>query len=231
MLFRRYSVIGQYADADPTHFVRHVALLKDDQQLDAPAQVEVYHMGPPIVAGDESAAAPFAKRLCRADVVADVALDAEEREAIDDWLAEVEKEDRTDVKAFQQFVVMPHVKWVRSPENGRRIRRRFSCVGFVIECYAGAAIILIDTEVEPPEVDDRLLSVAYPDLVRLEDAAPRVKQRLGFKDREDLGLCGDGPWRVVLAGYVFHSLKRAAVNHPRPSPYVPKSISEGCFLG
>jgi len=142
-----------------------------------------------------------------------------------------QKEDRSGANLFQQYVVIPHVTWVRSPENGRRIRRRFSCAGFVIESYRRAGIILIDTEAELPEVDEELLLIAYPDLARLEGAKDRVKAGYGFKDREDLGLEGKGPWRVLLAGYVFHSLKRASVAHPRPSPYVPQSSSEGFFSG
>jgi hypothetical protein len=230
-VFRQYSVVGEYADAGPKDFVRHVAILKEGQQVSAGQEIEVYHMGPPIVAGEESAAAPFARRSCRADIAADIGMDAEEREAIADWLAEVEKEDRRDVKPFQQFVVIPHVQWVRSPETARRIRRRFSCAGFVIECYRAAAIVLIDTEAELPEVDEQLLMVAYPDLAQLENAPARVKEGLGFKDREDLGLSSNGPWRVVLAGYVFHSLNRATRPDPRPLPYIPQDSSEGFFSG
>jgi hypothetical protein len=230
-LFRQYSVVGSYADTGPTDFVRHVAVLKEGQHIGGPAEVEVYHMGPPIVAGEESAAAPRASRSCRADLLADIGLDAEEREAIRDWIAQVEKEDRTGVGVFQQYVVVPHMKWVRAPETGRRMRRRFSCAGFVIECYRAADIGLVDTEGGLPEVDEQLLLVAYPDLARLESADPRAKGRLGFKDREDLGLQGEGPWNVVLPGYLFHSLKRVTVDNPRPAPYIPGDSSESCFSG
>jgi len=230
--FREYSVVGEYAETGLRSFVRHVAILKNGQPLVGPARVEVYHMGPPIVAGDKSAAAvSFDQRSCRADVVADIALDAEEREAIEDWLAEVEKQDRSGVEAFQQYVVMPHLEWVRSAETGRRIRQRFSCAGFVIECYGAAEIVLIDTKAELPEVDEELLAFAYPDLAKLERADERIRTRYGFKGREDLGLHGQGPWRVVLAGYLFHSLKRATADNPRPAPYVPQSASEGRFSG
>ena len=226
--FQPYSIVGVYADSGPAGFVRHLALLKDNASLNGPEKVDVYHMGPPIVAGPQSATAPFARRSCRADILSDIALDAEERESIEDWLAEVEKEDRTDLKPFQQYVVVPHVAWVVAPETGRRIRRRFSCVGFVIECYAAAAIVLVDTGVALPDVDEATLKVAYEELARIE-ANDRLKARCGFKSREDLGLHGIGPWKVVLAGYVFHSLKRVTIYTPRPGAYVPGSVGEGSF--
>lgn len=220
-----------YTDSDPEDFVRHVAILREDIDLQEPTEVGVYHMGPPLVAGEKSAAERFAKPTCRADIASDVALDTEEREAIDDWLAQVEKQNRDGVKPFQQYVVHPHFKWVRSPETGRRIRCRFSCAGFVIECYRAADILLLDTDAELPEVDERTLRAAYPDLARLENREPPIKDRFGFKNREDLGIAGNGPWRVILAGYLFHSLKRATADNKRPEAYVPKSATEGCFSG
>lgn len=229
--FSQYSIVGKYVDSGPLDFVRHVAILKDDVDLAGPADVEVYHMGPPVVAGEGSASVPFSKRSCRTDLVADLAIDAEEREAIEDWLAEVEKEDRKYVKPFQQYVVIPHVTWVWSPENGRRLRRRFSCAGFVIECFRAAAVDLIDTSADMPEVDAGLLEVAYPDLVGLQNADDRIKERVGFKGRDDLGLPGNGPWRAVLAGYVFHSLNRVTSANPRPGAHVPTSTREACFTG
>lgn len=229
--FPRFCVVGTYADNGPADFVRHAALLKEEGELNSPVEVEVYHMGPPIIAGELTGArARSWPRKCRADIVSNIALDAEEREAIEDWLAEVDKEDRTNVKPFGDFVVMPHVKWIVDAVSGRRIRRRFSCVGFVIECYRTADIDLIDVESKMPDVDEPLVQAAYPEVRRIE-ADDRLKERCGFTTREDLGLDGNGPWPIVLAGYVFHSLKRANAENPRPPAYVPQSVSEGCFPG
>ncbi len=224
----RYSVVGQYSDTGPTEFVMHIALLKDDTVLTASKRVEVFHTVPPVVSGPRSAAEVLPEeRACRADIVGDVWLDAEEREAIDDWLAEVEKEHRSGMGRFQQYVVVPHVHWVRAPETGRPVRRRFSCVGFVIEAYQAADIVLIDTDGELPGIDEELLRVAYPDLAQMQDRSEKAQNRF----RAHLGLVGQGPWRVLLPGYVLHSLRRVTTESPRMPPYLPASAAEACFAG
>ena len=44
-----------YAQGGPQDFVQHVGLLKEQGHFETPDDVEVYHMGPPIVAGQQTA--------------------------------------------------------------------------------------------------------------------------------------------------------------------------------
>lgn len=226
----QYALIGKYAETGPPQFVQHVALLCGDGVISAREEVDVFHMGPPLVANTESQTASSNGRRCRADIIGDLVLDAEEREAIDDWLSEVDTEDRNHpLKPFEQYTVIPHVVWKTAPETGRRIRRKFSCAGFVMEAYRRAQIDLLDNNGNIPDIDEEILHAAYSDLFRIERAAPRVREKLGFKGREQFGLHGGGPWKIILAGYLFHSTARATNETPRPAAHLPKSAEEGSF--
>lgn len=214
----QYAIVGKHAESGPTCFVQHVALLREGGPVSAKAEVNVFHMGPPLVAGDQAQTTKPGDRKCRADLIADLVLDTEEREAIDDWLIEVEAEDRAHPRNFaEQYTVIPHVDWIIAPETGRRIRRRFSCSGFVIEAYRRADIELIDTDGQLPDVHEQVLHAAYPALTRLKSV------------RERVGLPGNGPWKVILPGYLFHSTARATSASPRPPAYPPQSAAEGSF--
>lgn len=216
--FSQYAIVGKYAENGPPCFVQHVALLREGGPISAKPEVNVFHMGPPLVAGDQARVTKSGDRKCRADLIADLALDAEERESIGDWLNEVETEDRDHPgNIAEQYTVVPHVDWIIAPETGRRIRRRFSCSGFVIEAYRRANINLIDTDGQLPDVHEQILNAAYPALARLKSV------------RERFGLPGDGPWKVILPGYLFHSTARATSESPRPPAYVPQSAAEGSF--
>jgi hypothetical protein len=210
-----------------TRFVRHAALLAGPSELPSTDDVRVWHVGPPLVAGGQSAAEARGFPTCRVEIVSDLALTARERNYVAAWLAAVDKERRPR-RPFQHYVVHPHVKWQRS-ETGRRLYRRFSCVGFVVECYRAAEIDILDTDGRYPEVDDATLTLAYPDLARIEDASPAVRARLGFTSRQDLGLHGGPKLRIILPGYVFHALRRATAADPRPSAYLPTSAVESRF--
>jgi len=98
-----------------------------------------------------------------------------------------------------QYVICPHVKEVRR-EDQTVVYRRFSCVGFVLEAYREAQIDLLRTNVALlPLVGLDALKVQYPVFAPLLNS-PRV--------RAEFGIGGDGPWPVVLAGYVINALDR-----------------------
>ena len=214
----RFSVIGMYLADSGTSFVQHVAILRDDAELRYAMQgVRVCHMGPPLVAGAQSAGVAQPEECtCAAHLIGDVELDAEEIEGVKTWLVEVDKEIRPTNK-LRQYIVDPPMKWVEA-ENKTRLYRRFSCAGFVLECYRSVDIDLIrvaDAE-RLPEVDLETVARAYGDSVRRETLRSR------------LGIPGDGPWRIVLAGYIMHALNRT--DHLiRQIPHVPSSIGERDF--
>jgi hypothetical protein len=223
----RYAIVGVYADGEPS-FVRHAALLKNRCDLDATTPVDVWHIGPPIVTGFETAQQHPEMTKVRLDVIGDLVLSENECEAITDWRAGVEKERRgIHLKPFEQYKILPHVD--RDPsEEGRRGPRRFSCAGYVIEAYDAAGIKLLDLD-QLPLADETHLKNAYSGLLEMESKPKRVQDRLGFKGRADLGLTTPGKWPIALPGYLFHSTLRATDATPRLGPYSPNGIHEVCF--
>lgn len=223
----RYAIVGVYAEGEQS-FVRHAALLKDRCDLDSTTPVHIWHVGPPIVTGPETAQQHSKATKARVGVIGDLALSERECEAITDWRAGVEKEQRgIHLKPFEQYKILPHVDRDRS-EVGRRGPRRFSCAGFVIEAYDAAGIKLLDLD-RLPLADETHLQNAYSGLLKIENAPKPVQDRLGFRGRADLGLTTPEKWPIALPGYLFHSTSRATDAAPRLGPYSPNGIHEASF--
>jgi hypothetical protein len=74
----------------------------------------------------------------------------------------------------------------------------------VIEAYADAGLELIDTG-NLPVASLAHVERAYPELRRVAESKQAVRDRLGFRGLDELGLEGDGPWQIALPGYLFHS--------------------------
>ena len=200
MPLAQFAVIGIYDDPDSA-FVKHVALLREDSTVVYGAEVHVFHMGPPLVAGDRSRGHAGEDPICPSHVAGWINLTVDEREGMIDWLAEVDKENRPGglVGTWRTYVVDPPECWYED-EKQVRLYRRFSCGGFVLACYRdGAGITLIETPSTAtwPEVSLDQIIRAY---------GPQVRERETL--RSSLGLPGDGPWSVLLAGYVIHAFDR-----------------------
>jgi hypothetical protein len=213
----KFSVVGKYLDHSRGTFVRHVAMANSSTDVRHNAAIPVWHMGPPLVAGEvSSAAVGITGATCAAHLAGTVSLDAQDIEGIETWLAEVDKEDRPSGRRhlLKQYIAHPPMGW-RTAENASRLYRVFSCVGFVLECYKSINIHIIDGSCSEslPEIDLETLKEAYGHHVG-ED-----------KYRTELGLDGNGPWRVLLPGYLFHSLERSS-EVIRAQPHVPKSVLE-----
>jgi len=218
-----YSIVGMYSDPADAQFVRHVAILADESRLHWGQPATVWQMGPPLVAGERSGATPRAKLECPVHLVGAVPLDLDDREGIEDWLEEVDKEPPPD-NPFKRYLARPHCDWHTAPETGRPLYRRFSCAGFVLECYRSIRIDLVNTnERDLPDVNVDMLVKAYPEIAR-----EKVLARRGLT-RADLGIAGDGPWRLVLAGYVFHALDEIAEEVPRSGAHTPEAATEAYF--
>jgi hypothetical protein len=180
-------------------------------------------MTPPLVAGEETKKTRGAKPECVVHLAGTAQLSLDEQEAIRDWLEEVDKEPGPD-NPFRRYIVRPHSDWYTAPETGRRLYRRFSCAGFVVECYGSVTIQLVNAhEVNLPRVDFGTLSRAYP--IRQGD---RLAARFGLT-REDLGIPDPGPWPVLLPGYLFHALDRVSPDGTRPPGFTPSSPADAEF--
>lgn len=187
--FHRFDVAGQDA-ATEAEFVRHVGLLSAAYNgITCDAAVSLDHMGPPLRTSDN------AKPI---QTIGAVPLTADQQEQVRVFVNERDLEYKAEqsLSRWRQYVVHPHV--VRPNESFSRFR--FSCSGFVMEAYREAGIGLIEGQsANVPRIDAQKVIHAYPEL---EDAIRNVGVRKRF------GLQGDGPWPVVLAGYVLSALNR-----------------------
>ena len=215
VLAQKFAIVGTYADNRP--FVRHSALLRTEDTIGEERAVTVHHMGPPIGESNQ----------CQCHVIGQVGLTNEEIEAIEDWIASVATQYcEFKVLPFKQYVIVPHMDWVIS-EEGRPQRQRFSCVGYVIEAYRSAEVDLLNLA-SLPDAHQSDAAEAYPLLIRIA-TKPELAKKYGVTSIGDLGLYGDGPWKIPLPGYLFHSTARYRNNSPRPLPFVPTSVEQARY--
>ncbi len=194
----RYDVIGMYADKE-RRLIAHVGL-HDADRCSAEAEDDVYavHMRPPLGRGE----------AMKVHVAGHVPLTSDEIKELSAWIAEVADEYHTaGAERTRQYVVDPPWKDEVDPNTRVRRYRRYSCVGFVLDGYRQVSIELLKIEAaELPEVDRHTIAAIYPMAGQQSRLLPKF------------GLCGDGPWRVVLPGYVLHALNRTSAQI-RQKPY------------
>ncbi len=194
----RFDVVGQ--DGGEREFIAHAGIVEAVGSHDA-ASVPVLDMGPPLHGHDNT-------EQVRGDVVGSATLTDDEVQKIKTFVDRHANEhavfsqiSRTQLiqMAPQMYCVLPHASPLYE-DDGRYARTRFSCAGFVLEAYKRARIRLLDLNAIPV-VDMAIIAAAYPQA--------RLIYR-GLISSEDLGLGGDGPWPVLLCGYLFHALSREA---------------------
>lgn len=200
-----FDVLGE--DGEPS-FIRHTGLAASEGRLPSKT-VKVVHMRPPLQTYDEM----------QADVRGTAELTDSERRKIQMFLDRHAGEHDAVAhlrpaalwrRASEIYCLYPHA--IPHTENdGRYVRLRFSCAGFVFEAYKEARIILVD-ESTVPEIGLDRIKESYPDFAEVLDN--RVF-------RTSMGLDGTGPWRVVLCGYLVHALNRDA-GEIRDAPYVSR---------
>lgn len=187
-------------------FVCHVGLAVDNHEIAEQTVLlaRMIEMCPPlIVPQSNDQPEPESDRV---DVVGSIELTAAECKQISVFIDETDTE-LASVSKVRQYTVHPHYLERRRPQSARR----FSCVGYVQKAYEYADVDLVDISAIPL-VDLRTILLAYPDSrTDLQNA------RL----REFVGLEGDGPWPVLLPGYIFHAMNRSP-NECRATPYKPR---------
>jgi hypothetical protein len=192
--------------------VSHIGLADaTGPQIDG--EVAVIEMGPPLRGNG-------ANGRMRIDVVGWADLTDDEIQKIRTFIdrhtnehAAVSELTAADVlrKSAELYCIVPHASPYEE-SDGRYVRMRFSCAGFVVEAYRSARINLVEVD-RLPLVDMETIKAAYPNQIGLIE-----RERLSA---ESLGLGGAGPWPVLFCGYLFHSLGRTA-EKIRSTPYVPE---------
>lgn len=192
----RYNVVGQQVEGE-TRFVKHVGLFNEDNQsVKMGDEVKVLHMRPPLEQGG----------TIKVHVAGQVPLMKGEIDEIKAWSCEIKDEyEKNKVCKKDQYIIHPHWKDECDPNTGVRRYRRYSCVGFVFDSH-------LQVDIELLQIDEGSLPDVYPHT---------IKSAYGLKPGSLLakfGLEGNGPWKVMLAGYVLHALNRPTYQI-RQEPY------------
>jgi hypothetical protein len=192
-----FEVLG--ADGPEAGFIKHTALAANGGVQSAHA-VNVVDMGPPLHG-------PAHMHTMHATVVGRAELTDDEVQKIKVFVDQHSGEHQAfnslrDALRYapQIYCIYPHADPLRE-DDGRYVRMRFSCAGFVVEAYRFARIELIDLA-NLPKIDMGVIDATYPML------SPILRN--GTITANSLGLGGDGPWPVLLCGYLFHALDRNA---------------------
>jgi hypothetical protein len=212
-----FDVVGK--DGGELAFIGHTGLASSAGSLDA-ARIPVLDMGPPL----HGQGAPG---HIRADVVGSAVLTDDDAQKVKAFIDRHANEHRLFLQLSRAelitavpevYCILPHAAPFYE-EDGRYARMRFSCAGFVFEAYKKARIKLLDPNALPL-VDIAVIRLGYPNQVRLMEN--------GRVSPGDLGLEGDGPWPVLLCGYLFHALNRDG-DAVRREPYAP-SVADRHFI-
>lgn len=204
-----FDVVGK--DGDQPRFIDHVGLAEAYITFQ-PDAVVILDMGPPLHG-------PGGAKSIRASAVGSAELNDDEEQKIRTFLdlhagehaSLLQLNQRQIVqRAPEMYCIYPHAV-PHCEVDGRYVRTRFSCAGFVLEAYEFARITLLESD-ELPMVGRDVLKAGYP--VQMQLLAS------GRLSAESLGLTGAGPWRVLLCGYLFNSLARSA-DEIREQPYLP----------
>lgn len=204
-----YSVLGTKRARLNPGTVTHVAILPESSIPEAGEACVVWHCGPPVV--KSSYHFHIAGHL--------ESLTGTEASILRTVGPTIIREmEAADVSKKEQYVIRPPQHVEVDPITSRVKHQRYSCAGFVMACYQFADIELVDTdENHLPQVSFKILGEHNPYVHRLSES-----------QRADFGIPGDGPWPIVLAGYVVRSFDRPD-NEIRSAPYRVTAISDGDF--
>lgn len=198
----RFDVFGQRSGALRA-FICHTGLSGDACSVSGLDPIFAVHMRPPL----ESQGRCYIDLYGRLEDITD-----DERLSIDCFIEELQEEyeaQRQRDGERDHYIIHPHTNEVLA-NNGTLLFTQYSCAGFVMAAYEQIGVSLLCTEESVlPEID-------WLDMIRLYHDLDGVEQAT----RVRLGLEGDGPWRIVLPGYLFHSLQRDTTTI-RNEPYEP----------
>lgn len=193
----RFDILGYCRDQ--TRFVTHVGFCSGDiERLEPNHATKWVHMRPPLSEGDD----------IQVHAAGFIPLTNEEINELAAWIEERKDEYRTAraLSGCEQYVISPAWEDVRDNNTGVHRYRRYSCAGFVLDGHLQVEIELLETDADSlPEVSRESLELAYG---RIRD--PHSVMRFG--------LSGEGPWRIVLPGYVIRALNRSE-DEIRSEPY------------
>ena len=200
-----YDVVGQRAEGQ-TYFVTHVGFhAGGNQSVQAGGDVSAVHMRPPLKLGEP----------IKVHVAGHEPFTNDEITEIFSWIEEIADEyHKEGLGRREQYIIHPPWEDNCDSNTGVRRYRRYSCAGFVLDGHLQVDIELLQIDADAlPNVNRSTIISAYP----YAEQHPMLLSENGLE--------GDGPWKVVLAGYVMHALNRPTVQI-RQGPYRAKEGDE-----
>jgi len=244
-----WTVVGTRHKGIVTHLA---VLARNVRHLRYGNRVPVYHMGPPLtslepeVVGNEDVPEGAAEdNPASSEITAHVAARLEDlgdadREGMRRWHRKISVffpaatrpprprprpgAEREWAHYFEQtrYIAHPAFKVEEDPVSGIKKFHRYSCVGFVTECYQSTAVdqVLTDSSrASFPRIDQAMVERLFvPPTLRLTEEIA-----------ESINLTGNGPWPVALPGYVMRAFTRTD-EEIRNHAYHP-SVEDIDFLG
>ena len=190
----RFDVVG--SRHEETGIILHVGLMAGEARLEMGRVVQVHDMGPPLNVEPPNTF-PVA-------VHGSLPLTREEREGIDEWLAEI-----LPLASSCKYLASPSARLHRDEITGQIAFWEFSCAGFVAMAYErGADVVLVKQSELPPLSADQ--AYALWGQGRRREVFARLASLFGLN--------GEGPWLVLVPGHIFHALQQGRSFLPyRPS--------------
>jgi hypothetical protein len=189
IVIRKFDVVGNDS-ASQSHFIGHVGLAAEEC-ICRGFPIDLIHMAPPM--GRDAVSGP----TCHGAIALTVDEMLQIQVFVDELISEYQA---ARVDSRNQYVIAPHVRET-SAADGTLVCRRFSCGGFVVEAYRSIDVDFVDTSPTGlPPVSLSTLKTVYPETARVLD-----NSRL----REGFGIPGDGPWPILLPGYLLNALDRS----------------------
>lgn len=209
-----YSAYSAVADNELGEIVTHIAVLSNSQSLVRGSSASVLHQSPPLkVPSPEDRPSTMQVRL-----VSELPLSKAQAEMVGIWLSRTRKQMPRNWKS--QYVVVPAISVVRG-DGGVEIFRRYSCAGFVLDLYeSGAGVQLIPNwqSGELPLVDAATVSAVWQrSLDRYDGETLAERLANSAADGVDLGISGQGPWPILLPGYVMKAIANGVQGLPSPT--------------
>jgi hypothetical protein len=181
--------------------VTHVGILAAPLGITAATTVNVLDMGSRLNIDPPSSMI--------AHIAATLPLTKNQADGLAEWIAEIKT-----LAGHCEYIALPAAHLVEDGPSGRRKYWKFSCAGFVVTAYEhGAHIKLVVNEDCLPLLDSPTVMQIWGPVLGV---ANERRQRMYLRT---FGLTGEGPWRVLVPGYLFHALEEASEHLPyTPAP-------------
>ncbi|MCC5877250.1 MAG: hypothetical protein JJU11_13595 [Candidatus Sumerlaeia bacterium] len=212
---RRFDVIGKLNKN--TRCVEHVGLSLEARTLGGQkSPLRVIDMAPPVAERD--AGDSFPRHLVgTADLTSET--DFEVVEMLENFVTSTrgKMEARSSGRVFplpeefRVYVIHPHSIEGYQDEDDEVHPARYSCAGYVYEGYRRAGLRLLDVGLLPNVTFNEVLIVDRR--LALAQRKPELRKWVGLE--------GDGPWPIMMPGYLMASLNRRA-EEIRQTPYTPQ---------